>query len=109
MSLCKNRTAGRRRFTRQYTVVSHPAPATPKRVSVPRRPAADAPRLATCGTGREPAHGRFVIAMKQAIAPIGEARDDYAVFADLADRFGSREAFTEGRNVHPLRSAFRYT
>jgi biotin/methionine sulfoxide reductase len=47
--------------------------------------------------------------MKQAIAPIGEARDDYAVFADLADRFGSREAFTEGRNVHPLRSAFRYT
>ena len=28
-----------------------------------------------------------------------EARDDYAIFADLAERLGAREAFTEGRSV----------
>lgn len=42
---------------------------------------------------------RFLIAMKQAIAPVGAARDDFAIFAALADRFGCREAFTEGRTA----------
>ena len=28
-----------------------------------------------------------------------EARDDYAIFSDLAERLGARDAFTEGRNV----------
>ena len=42
---------------------------------------------------------RFIIAMKQAIAPVGEARDDFAIFSDLADRFGTRESFTEGRTA----------
>jgi biotin/methionine sulfoxide reductase len=37
--------------------------------------------------------------MKQAIAPVGEARDDFAIFSDLADRFGTRESFTEGRTA----------
>ncbi len=32
-------------------------------------------------------------------APYAEARDDYAIFADLAERLGAREAFTEGRSV----------
>jgi biotin/methionine sulfoxide reductase len=40
-----------------------------------------------------------VIAMKQAIAPVGEARDDFAIFAGLAARLGVEEAFTGGR--HP--------
>jgi biotin/methionine sulfoxide reductase len=40
---------------------------------------------------------RFMIAMKQAIEPIGQARSDFAIFAGLADRFGRRAAFTEGR------------
>ena len=40
---------------------------------------------------------RFIIAMKQAISPVGQARDDFAIFSELADRFGVREAFTEGR------------
>jgi biotin/methionine sulfoxide reductase len=31
--------------------------------------------------------------------PYGEARDDYAIFADLAERMGARAAFTEGRSV----------
>lgn len=40
---------------------------------------------------------RFLVAMKQAIAPVGQARNDFAIFSDLAERFGVREAFTEGR------------
>ena len=48
------------------------------------------------------ARDRFIIAMKQAIAPVGEARDDFAIFSDLADRFGTREAFTEGRDHHSV-------
>ena len=42
-------------------------------------------------------YDRFIIAMKQSIAPVGQARNDFAIFADLAARFGCREAFTEGR------------
>ena len=36
------------------------------------------------------------IAMRQATAPIGEARDDFAIFAELARRLGVNEDFTEG-------------
>lgn len=38
----------------------------------------------------------FYIAMKQAIAPQGEARDDHAIFAGLAARLGVEQGFTEG-------------
>ncbi|MBI1773854.1 MAG: molybdopterin guanine dinucleotide-containing S/N-oxide reductase [Proteobacteria bacterium] len=41
---------------------------------------------------------RFVLAMHQAIRPLGEARDDYDIFADLAERLGTKAAFTEGRS-----------
>jgi len=41
---------------------------------------------------------RFIVAMKQAIAPVGQARNDFTIFSDLADRFGVRESFTEGRS-----------
>lgn len=41
---------------------------------------------------------RWVIAMKQAVAPVGQARNDFDIFADLADRFGLRSAFTEDRD-----------
>lgn len=37
------------------------------------------------------------IAMQQAIAPVGQARNDYDVFADLAERLGYRDAYTDGR------------
>jgi biotin/methionine sulfoxide reductase len=39
----------------------------------------------------------FMIAMKQAIAPVGQARNDYDIFADIAGRLGARECFTEDR------------
>jgi biotin/methionine sulfoxide reductase len=44
---------------------------------------------------------RHMIAMKQAVAPVGEARDDYAIFEGIAERLGAdvRASFTEGRSV----------
>jgi biotin/methionine sulfoxide reductase len=45
------------------------------------------------------ANDPLLIPMHPATEPFGEARDDYAIFADLAERLGAREAFTEGRSV----------
>lgn len=42
-------------------------------------------------------HDGFMIAMSAQIPPVGEARDDYAIFCDLAGRLGFGEAFSEGR------------
>ena len=41
---------------------------------------------------------RYIFAMQQAIPPVGEARDDYVIFRDLAARLGHEQAFTEGRD-----------
>ena len=41
----------------------------------------------------------LMVAMHRLADPVGEARDDYAIFADLAERLGRAEAFTEGRDV----------
>jgi biotin/methionine sulfoxide reductase len=41
---------------------------------------------------------RYVLAMQQAIAPVGQARSDFAIFADLAQRLGCAAAYTEGRD-----------
>ena len=42
---------------------------------------------------------RFMIAMKKAAEAPGEARDDFAIFADLSERLGTHRAFTENRDV----------
>ncbi len=41
---------------------------------------------------------RYVLAMHQAIAPQHQARNDFDIFADLAERLGYRDTFTEGRD-----------
>jgi biotin/methionine sulfoxide reductase len=41
---------------------------------------------------------RFVIAMHQAIDPVGEARNDFDIFRALASRLGFEPAFAEGRD-----------
>lgn len=41
----------------------------------------------------------LLVPMHAIVAPYGEARDDYAIFSELAGRLGAREAFTEGRTV----------
>lgn len=40
---------------------------------------------------------RFLIAMKQVIAPVGQARNDFDIFADLAERFDVHASFTDER------------
>jgi biotin/methionine sulfoxide reductase len=41
---------------------------------------------------------RFVVAMHKAIEPVGEARNDLAIFTELSGRLGFQEAYTEGRD-----------
>lgn len=41
----------------------------------------------------------YVIAMPRALPPLGEARDDYEAFSELAKRLDVWEAFTEGRTA----------
>ena len=38
------------------------------------------------------------MAMQQAIEPVGEARNDFAIFSDLARRLGFAETYTQGRD-----------
>ncbi|APX25385.1 MULTISPECIES: molybdopterin-dependent oxidoreductase [Salipiger] len=40
----------------------------------------------------------YLYNMPQLIPPVGEARDDYDIFAGLAARIGAEERFTEGRD-----------
>ena len=40
---------------------------------------------------------RFVMAMQKAVEPVGEARNDFDIFAGLAGRLGFRAAFAEER------------
>ena len=44
---------------------------------------------------REP----YLIAMKKACEPVGEARDDYAIFQAIARRMGAAEIHSDGREV----------
>ncbi|MDO9435724.1 molybdopterin-dependent oxidoreductase [Hydrogenophaga sp.] len=44
------------------------------------------------------ARDRYLVAMKQAVQPAGEARADFDIFRGLAARCGVEEAFTEGRS-----------
>lgn len=41
---------------------------------------------------------RYILAMQKAIAPFGQARNDFDIFLDLATRFGTQQAFGEGRD-----------
>jgi biotin/methionine sulfoxide reductase len=41
----------------------------------------------------------LMIAMKKLIEPVGEARDDYTIFSEIARHLGKFEAFTENRTA----------
>jgi biotin/methionine sulfoxide reductase len=47
------------------------------------------------GASRDP----YILAMQQAVPPVGQARNDYDIFTGLALRLGAAEAFTEGRTA----------
>lgn len=40
---------------------------------------------------------RFYFAMQKAIEPVGEARSEYEIYSELAERLGFKAQFTEGR------------
>lgn len=40
---------------------------------------------------------RFIMAMDKSIEPVGDARNDFDIFSDLARRAGTEDEFTEGR------------
>jgi biotin/methionine sulfoxide reductase len=46
------------------------------------------------------ANDPLLVAMHPVAAPFGQARDDYAIFADLAERLGIGACFTEGRDAN---------
>ncbi len=48
--------------------------------------------------GRSPLDD-YLFHMPALISPVGQARDDYAIFAGLAERLGAGERFTEGREA----------
>lgn len=41
----------------------------------------------------------YLLYSHRAIAPVGQARDDYDIFCELADRLGFGQAFSEGRDA----------
>jgi len=41
---------------------------------------------------------RIIVYQQKCIEPVGESRSDYQIFADLAERMGIREEYTEGRS-----------
>jgi len=43
-------------------------------------------------------HSNYLFFSEKVLDPPGEARDDYAIFAELAERLGFGERFTEGRS-----------
>jgi biotin/methionine sulfoxide reductase len=45
-----------------------------------------------------PNSDRRIVALRKCVEPRGESRTDHDIFAALADRFGKRRAFTEGRS-----------
>jgi anaerobic dimethyl sulfoxide reductase subunit A len=45
-----------------------------------------------------PAGGNYLLYSNRAVEPQGEARNDYAIFCDLAERMGLGSAFSEGRS-----------
>ncbi|MCW3474597.1 molybdopterin guanine dinucleotide-containing S/N-oxide reductase [Limobrevibacterium gyesilva] len=52
----------------------------------------------------------LMVAMHRVAEPFGEARDDYTIFAALAERLGTAEAFTEGRSARDwLRHLYSHT
>ncbi|MFC9324261.1 molybdopterin-dependent oxidoreductase [Kitasatospora sp. NPDC057015] len=85
----------RRAFARPDTVIVHEPhwTATARHADIVL-PVTTALEREDFGGGRRDTH---LIAMHRAVAPRGEARDDHAVLAGLAERLGFGEQFTQGR------------
>jgi biotin/methionine sulfoxide reductase len=87
----------RRAFQRVETIVVHDSAwtATARHADVVLPCTTTLERDDIGGGGYDP----LLVAMHQVAPPFAEARDDYAIFAGLAERLGAGPAFTEGRDV----------
>jgi biotin/methionine sulfoxide reductase len=87
----------RRAFARVETVVVHESAwtATARHADIILPASMTLEREDIGATPTDP----LLVAMHQLAEPYGEARDDYAIFAALAERLGTGEAFTEGRSA----------
>ncbi|MFE1319720.1 molybdopterin-dependent oxidoreductase [Kitasatospora phosalacinea] len=85
----------RRAFARPETVVVHEPhwTATARHADIVL-PATTPLEREDFGGGRRDTH---LVAMHRAVDPVGEARDDHAILAALAERLGFAPEFTEGR------------
>ncbi len=86
----------RRAFARPETIVVHEPwwTATARHADIVLPATTSLERNDIGGARRD----NFIIAMHRAIAPVGEARDDFAIFSALAERLGFAETYTEGRD-----------
>ncbi|MCT9930332.1 molybdopterin-dependent oxidoreductase [Planotetraspora sp. A-T 1434] len=87
----------RRAFARPDTIVVHEPywTATARHADIVL-PATSTLERDDFGSGRRDTH---LIAMRRAVEPYGEARDDYDILAGLAARLGVYDEFTEGRTA----------
>ncbi|WP_065754050.1 molybdopterin guanine dinucleotide-containing S/N-oxide reductase [Bradyrhizobium paxllaeri] len=86
----------RRAFNAPQTIVVHESAWTPMAkfadIVLPATMTLERDDIGAAGTDPR------LVAMRRAVDPIGEARDDFDIFADLSRRLGVEQAFTEGRN-----------
>lgn len=86
----------RQAWRKPETVIVHESWWTPlaRRADIVLPATTSLERCDVGGSTRDP----YVFAMHRAVAPQGEARNDFDIFADLARRAGFHEAFTAGRD-----------
>jgi biotin/methionine sulfoxide reductase len=86
----------RRAFNVPQTIVVHESAWTPMAkfadIVLPATMTLERDDIGAAGTDPR------LVAMRRALDPIGEARDDFDIFAELSRRLGVEQAFTEGRN-----------
>ncbi|MEM7567193.1 MAG: molybdopterin-dependent oxidoreductase, partial [Pseudomonadota bacterium] len=85
-----------RAWARPETIIVHDPWWTPtaKRADIVLPATTTLERNDIGGSSRDP----HVFAMPSLIDPVGQSRNDVDIFAELADRLGAREAYTEGRD-----------
>ncbi len=86
-----------RAWAKPATVVVHDSwwTATAKRADIVLPATTPLERDDIGGSSRD----NFMFAMQRAIAPVGQSRDDFDIFRELAARAGYEHAYTEGRNT----------
>jgi biotin/methionine sulfoxide reductase len=87
----------RRAFNRPETIVVHESAWTPMAkfadVVLPATMTLERDDIGAAATDPR------LVAMRRVVEPVGEARDDFVIFAELSRKLGNEAAFTEGRDI----------